>query len=67
MRGPVLAAIFAAALSANVMVRAQTEMKPPVAKKDPKVMKIHVYEITDNYSILRDRNNENNPEVVKYM
>ena len=67
MKGRVLAAIFAVALSANVMVTAQTEMKPPVAKKDPKVLKIHGYEVTDNYAWLRDRNKDKNPEIVKYL
>ena len=46
---------------------AQIDMKPPVAKKDPKVLKIHGYEITDNYAWLRDRNKDKNPEIVKYL
>ncbi|HSU26091.1 MAG TPA: hypothetical protein VLI65_08925, partial [Pyrinomonadaceae bacterium] len=49
------------------MVTAQTEIKPPVAKKDPKVLKIHGYEVTDNYAWLRDRNKDKNPEIVKYL
>ncbi|MGI8409454.1 MAG: S9 family peptidase, partial [Pyrinomonadaceae bacterium] len=40
---------------------------PPVAKKDAKVLKIHGYEITDNYSWLRDRNDTKNPEIIKYL
>ncbi len=51
----------------NVTIIAQTDMKPPVAKKDPKVLKIHGYEITDNYAWLRDRNDKKNPEVIKYL
>ena len=39
----------------------------PVAKKEPKVLKIHGYELTDNYAWLRDRNKEKNPEIIKYL
>jgi oligopeptidase B len=46
---------------------AQNSMKPPVAKKDPKVLKIHGYEITDNYAWLRDRADKKNPEIIKYL
>lgn len=42
-------------------------MKPPVAKKEPKITKIHGYEITDNYFWLRDRNKEKNPEIIKSL
>jgi len=46
----------------------QTEqIKPPVAKKEPKTLKIHGYEIVDNYAWLRDRNDTKNPEIVKYL
>lgn len=49
-------------------VFSQNDMKPPVAKKDPKVLKIHGYEITDNYAWLRDRGEkEKSPEVMKYL
>lgn len=51
----------------NVLIVAQTDMKPPVAKKEPKVLKIHGYEITDNYAWLRDRNDTKNPEIIKYL
>jgi len=46
---------------------AQTDMKPPVAKKAPKVLKIHGYEITDDYAWLRDRNTPKDPEIIKYL
>ncbi|NOT48345.1 MAG: S9 family peptidase [Acidobacteria bacterium] len=47
---------------------AQTDMKPPVAKKVPKVLKIHGYEITDNYAWLRDRGEKSkDPEVITYL
>ncbi len=62
-----IAPIFAAILLFTAMTSAQTDMKPPVAKKEPKVLKIHGYEITDNYSWLRDRNDKKNPEIIKYL
>ena len=49
------------------MTIAQDSMKPPVAKKEPKVLKIHGYEITDNYAWLRDRGDKKNPEIIKYL
>ncbi|HEX8287698.1 MAG TPA: S9 family peptidase [Pyrinomonadaceae bacterium] len=51
----------------NITIIAQTDMKPPVAKKEPKVLKIHGYEIVDNYAWLRDRNENKNPEIIKYL
>lgn len=50
-----------------VLVPAQKVMKPPVAKKVPKVLKIHGYEIVDDYAWLRDRNKEKDPDVTKYL
>ena len=49
------------------MTIAQETTKPPVAKKEPKVLKIHGYEITDNYYWLRDRSEKKNPEIIKYL
>ncbi|MBP9664191.1 MAG: S9 family peptidase [Pyrinomonadaceae bacterium] len=50
---------------------AQTDMKPPVAKKVPNVLKIHGYEITDNYGWLRDRQPDgtksNDPAIIDYL
>jgi oligopeptidase B len=62
--------IYAAVLACVALVGnnlAQDDMKPPVAKKVPKVLKIHGYEITDNYAWLRDRNDKKDPEVIKYL
>ncbi|MEW6361997.1 MAG: S9 family peptidase [Acidobacteriota bacterium] len=42
-------------------------MKPPIARKEPKVLKIHGYEIVDNYAWLRDRNEKKDPEIIKYL
>ncbi len=51
----------------NSTLIAQTDMKAPVAKKIPKVLKIHGYEIVDNYAWLRDRNDKKDPDVIKYL
>ena len=60
---------FLAILIFSLGIHAQNmnDTKPPVAKKEPKVLKIHGYEITDNYFWLRDRNDKKNPEVIKYL
>ncbi len=42
-------------------------MKPPVAKKVPSVLKIHGYEITDNYAWLRDRKDKKDPAIIEYL
>ena len=47
---------FIVGIIGNAALVAQDTMKPPIAKKVPKVLKIHGYEITDNYSWMRDRN-----------
>lgn len=42
-------------------------MKPPVARKEPKITKIHGYELRDDYAWLRDRRREKNPEIIEYL
>ena len=59
-------ALLVIAIAGNITF-AQTAMKPPVAKKEAKVLKIHGYEITDNYAWLRDRGDKKNPEIIKYL
>ena len=54
-------------LSISITAQNMNEIKPPVAKKEPKVLKIHGYELTDNYFWLRDRNEKRNPEIIKYL
>src|SRR3990170_3119233 len=67
MKRLMCAAVFTClALAGNNLI-AQDDMKPPIAKKVPKVLKIHGYEITDNYAWLRDRGEKKNPEVIKYL
>lgn len=46
---------------------AQSDMKPPVAKKEPKILKIHGYEITDNYAWMRDRSDKKDPAIIAYL
>lgn len=53
--------------SLGIYAQNMNEMTPPVAKKEPKVLKIHGYEIVDNYFWLRDRNDKKNPEIIKYL
>ncbi|MEO5857737.1 MAG: S9 family peptidase [Pyrinomonadaceae bacterium] len=67
MKRSIFGAVLACVLLAGNNVIAQDDMKPPVAKKVPKVLKIHGYEITDNYAWLRDRNDKKDPEVLKYL
>lgn len=63
-----LSASFIAIIGSTTMSIAQeTTIKPPVARKDPKVLKIHGYEITDNYAWLRDRNAKNNAEIMSHL
>lgn len=60
-------ATIALLASSGPAVLAQKDMKPPVAKKVPSVLKIHGYEITDNYAWMRDRNEKKDPEIIKYL
>src|SRR6187399_1557900 len=62
-----IAFLFIVIVIGNVVIVAQDNMKPPVAKKEAKVLKIHGYEITDNYAWLRDRNKERDPAIIKYL
>ncbi|MEP6946127.1 MAG: S9 family peptidase, partial [Acidobacteriota bacterium] len=61
-----VAVFFVVMVIGNIVIVAQ-DMKPPVAKKVPKVLKIHGYEITDNYSWMRDRNDTKDPAIIKYL
>lgn len=61
-----VAFLFIVIVIGNTVIIAQ-DMKPPVAKKEPKVLKIHGYEITDNYAWMRDRNKEKDPAIIEYL
>lgn len=44
------------------------DMKPPIAKKVPKILKIHGYEIVDNYAWMRDRGEKTKaPEIMDHL
>ncbi len=60
-----VASVFASGIAPKSY--GQEAMKAPVAKKVPKVLKIHGYEIVDNYAWLRDRNDQKDPEVISYL
>ena len=62
-----IAFLFIVIVIGNTVIVAQDNMKPPVAKKVPKVLKIHGYEITDNYAWLRDRNDKKDPAIINYL
>lgn len=62
-----LVSSFIAIIVFSTMIIGQETMKPPVAKKEPKVLKIHGYEVIDNYAWLRDRSEKKNPEIIKYL
>ncbi len=59
--------VFIIIIIGNTVIVAQTDMKPPVAKKEPEVLKIHGYELTDNYAWMRDREDKKNPEILQYL
>lgn len=75
----VLSFVFIVIVIGNTVIVAQTnsnnftssnnnKMKPPVAKKVPKVTKIHGYEVVDNYHWLRDRSDKKKaPEIMEYL
>ncbi|MDQ3713497.1 MAG: S9 family peptidase [Acidobacteriota bacterium] len=56
--------LFIVIVIGNCVIVAQTDMKPPVPRKETKVTKIHGYELKDDYFWLRDKKN---PEVIKYL
>ncbi len=60
-------ATIAVLAGAGAAAFAQNDMKPPVAKKVPKVLKIHGYEITDDYAWMRDRNDKKDPAIISYL
>ncbi len=67
MKGVLCVAALFMILASGNFIDAQDSMKPPVAKKVPNVLKIHGYEIVDNYAWLRDREEKKNPEIIKYL
>jgi oligopeptidase B len=69
-----IAAVFIIIVIGNTVIICQPSpkaaaesMKAPIAKKAPKVLKIHGYEITDNYAWLRDRNKDKDPAIIQFL
>lgn len=62
-----IASLFIVIVIGRIVIVAQTDMKPPVAKKEPKVLKIHGYEITDNYAWLRGDKDKLDPAIKSYL
>ncbi len=52
----ILAFAFIIIIIGNTVIVAQTDMKPPIARKETKVTKINGFELKDDYFWLRDRN-----------
>jgi oligopeptidase B len=58
------------ALGVGIYAQNMNELKPPVAKKEPKITKINGTELVDNYAWLRsnkDSNGKVRPEVEDYL
>ena len=51
----------------SVPVTAQQNMKPPVAKKEPKITMVSGRTLTDNYYWMRDRNDKKDPAIISYL
>jgi oligopeptidase B len=69
-----VAGLFIIIVIGHTVIVAQPETKPaaesmkaPIAKKEPKVLKIHGYDVVDNYAWLRDRNKEKDPAIIEYL
>ena len=62
-----LAFIFIIIVIGNIVIVAQTDMKPPVAKKETHITKVHGIELKDDYFWMRDRNKEKNPAIIEYL
>ena len=62
-----VAFLFIIIVIGKIVIVAQESMKPPVAKKEPRVLKIHGYEITDNYAWLRGDKDKLDPAIRTYL
>ncbi|CAN5348005.1 oligopeptidase B [soil metagenome] len=59
--------LFIIIVIGNTVIVAQTDMKPPIAKKETKITKVNGVELKDDYYWLRDRNKEKNPAILEYL
>ncbi len=62
-----LTLVFIIIVIGNTVIVAQTDMKPPIAKKETKITKVNGVELKDDYYWLRDRNKEKNPAILEYL
>ncbi|MGI8495599.1 MAG: oligopeptidase B, partial [Pyrinomonadaceae bacterium] len=65
-----LSFVFIIIVIGSTIIAAQTDMKPPAAKKETKVTKINGYELKDDYFWLRsskDKAGKVRPEVEEYL
>jgi oligopeptidase B len=62
-----IVSLFIVIIIGHIVIVAQTDMKAPIANKVPKTLKIHGYEITDNYAWLRDDKDHLDPAIKSYL
>jgi oligopeptidase B len=63
----ILAFAFIIIVIGNTVIVAQTDMKPPIARKETHITKVNGYELKDDYFWLRDRNEKKSGEIIKYL
>ncbi len=63
----VLTFTFIIIVIGNIVIVAQNDMKPPIAKKETKITKVNGVELKDDYYWLRDRNKEKNAAIIDYL
>jgi len=62
-----IVSLFIVIVIGRYVIIAQTDMKAPIANKAPKVLKIHGYEVTDNYAWLRGSKDNLDPAIKAYL
>jgi oligopeptidase B len=62
-----IASLFIVIVIGHIVIVAQTDMKAPIANKVPHVLKIHGYEVTDNYFWLRGDKDKLDPAIRSYL
>jgi protease II len=61
----ILAFVFIIIVIGNTVIVAQTDMKPPIAKKETKITEIHGRKLTDDYFWLRSAKDPKTGKVKK--
>ncbi|REJ77702.1 MAG: S9 family peptidase [Acidobacteria bacterium] len=62
-----IASVLLILTACTAAAHSQDDMKPPVAKKEPKVTNVHGQTLTDNYFWMRDRNDKKSPAIIDYL